>query len=438
MSHFTLGIDMGTTTVSAVLIDEAGQVRWRTTRRNTAGLSSPDSCDALQSPEILLTTAEKIIEDAKVSGFSFRRIGLTGQMHGILYTDASGMACSPLFTWQDRHGNQPFPGEEETCSRLCRIPTGYGVCTFFYHTRLGKIPPQAQNFCTIADYIGMRLCRRTHPMLHSSMAASLGAFSLARGEWDWDKIAGLSLNASLFPQVVSHPAVLGTDREGREIFIAVGDNQASFAGACPEPERSVLLNIGTGSQLSFRSDTLLELPGLETRPFLFHDYLLVGSALCGGRAFALLESFLRSCSAFVSGSPSPSAYEAIDRFLRENAPPKNPPVVRTQFCGTRETPLAKGSIENLTEENFTPQALIYGFLNGIAEELYDFFRPFSQKARENGFQLIGSGNGLRLNPALQKKCADLFGLPFTLSPYPEEAARGAALCCGWKRPVSSN
>ena len=35
------------------------------------------------------------------------RIGVTGQMHGILYLDGEGNAVSPLYTWQDARGDAP-------------------------------------------------------------------------------------------------------------------------------------------------------------------------------------------------------------------------------------------------------------------------------------------------------------------------------------------
>ena len=49
----------------------------------------------------LLTISDFITEDIAV-------IGITGQMHGIVYTDCNGMAISPLYTWQDGRGNLPY------------------------------------------------------------------------------------------------------------------------------------------------------------------------------------------------------------------------------------------------------------------------------------------------------------------------------------------
>ena len=71
---------------------------------------------------------------------------------------------------------------------------------------------------------------------------------------------------------------------------AIGDNQASFLGAAAGEQDVMLVNMGTGGQFSVFSREYLECPGLETRPFP-GGFLLVGSSLCGGRAYAILKTF---------------------------------------------------------------------------------------------------------------------------------------------------
>ena len=62
------------------------------------------------------------------------RIGLTGQMHGIVYVDKEGNCVSPLYTWQDARGSiyagDQIPLTEEIRER-CQIhaASGYGLVT---------------------------------------------------------------------------------------------------------------------------------------------------------------------------------------------------------------------------------------------------------------------------------------------------------------------
>ena len=58
----------------------------------------------------------------------------------------------------------------------------------------------------------------------------------------------------------------------------------------------ILVNFGTGSQISAIIKEYDEISDCEVRPYFDNKYLLVGSALCGGKAYAVLEKFFRSYS----------------------------------------------------------------------------------------------------------------------------------------------
>jgi sedoheptulokinase len=67
-------------------------------------------------------------------------------------------------------------------------------------------------------------------------------------------------------------------------------------------------------------------------------------------------------------------------------------------------------------------------LRGMAEELHQMYDLIREGTGITALRLIGSGNGLRLNPALQDVFRGTFQLPLSLSPFMEEAACGAAMC----------
>ena len=98
----------------------------------------------------------------------------------------------------------------------------------------------------------------------------------------------------------------------------------------------------------------------------------------------------------------------------------------TAFSGTREEPEKRGSIENISTENFTPGNLIRGFLEGMTEELYERYRIIENATGISPKYILASGNGVRRNPYLQKLISRKFGKEFILAQGQEEAARGAA------------
>lgn len=117
--------------------------------------------------------------------------------------------------------------------------------------------------------------------MHVSDASSLGGFDIKNNKFT-DKNPFL-------PETTDTAEKLG-EWHGIPVYTAIGDNQASFIGSgCNDG--CVLVNIGTGSQVSFSVNEPITADGLETRPLSDGKFIAVGSSLCGGRAYAVLEGF---------------------------------------------------------------------------------------------------------------------------------------------------
>jgi len=420
-----LGLDIGTTSICAVVTDGAEELFFCETAQN-------DSGNTVQNPERIWEICTGLLDRAFAACPDIAAIGLCGQMHGVLYLDARGRPVSPLYTWQDESGNAPFHGGGTYAQALAArtghaMASGFGCATLFVHAQKGAIPVGAAQICTIHDWVAMRLCGLGTPLMHASDAASFGLFDLRNLQFDMTAIRAAGLPEALFPAVTADFDALGTHRS-IPVAVAIGDNQASFLGAAREPGRTVLVNVGTGSQCSLATGYVPPEqlpPGAELRPLRGEQYLYVGSALCGGRAFALAKDFFAQCAHFlgmenIAGS---AVYDAMDNLLKENPPPSESRLrVDTRFAGTRRNPLLRGSVTGIGTDNFTPGRLLWGLVEGMARELFEFYGESGQ-ARD---LLVGAGNGLRKNAALRQALEGLFGMPLAIPPHGEEAARGAA------------
>jgi len=426
----TIGIDLGTTTISAAVLDprERRVVESRTIP-NGGFLETGRPWERCQDAAALVRAARELLDGLLETYHDAAAIGLTGQMHGILYLDRAGRALSPLYTWQDGSGEQPcanYPSLTDWIRSVCGVETatGYGLVTCLAHCKAGRLPPDADTVCTIADYLGMVLTGRSRPLLHASNAASLGFFDAGRGAFQREALETLGLNDALLPEVTGRLVSLGA-YHGIPVCVAVGDNQASFLGAAGRAEDTVLVNMGTGGQISLLSKDAFTAPGIEARPFLDGTFLLVGSSLCGGRAYAILERFLRRYVRAATGIDEPQ-YAVMERLARAAADAEDGMRVSTLFRGTRTEPARRGGISNLSEENFTPEGLVYGVLQGMADELHEHYLRIQAGAGLRAKRLIGSGNGLRRNPVLQEVFSKTFQMELSLPPLEEEAACGAA------------
>ena len=116
-----MGIDIGTTTVSIVLTDtETGKQLARETVEHNSFLQSSRPEQKIQDPWQIYEIVRELLAKMQGEHGLPDGIGFTGQMHGMLYVDASGMAVSPLYTWQDGSGEIPLE-DGRTCVEILSL-----------------------------------------------------------------------------------------------------------------------------------------------------------------------------------------------------------------------------------------------------------------------------------------------------------------------------
>jgi sedoheptulokinase len=351
-------------------------------------------------------------------------------MHGILYVDMYGEAVSDLYTWQDERGEIPYAGDY-TYREYLNKSAGYdlvsgiafGSITHFYLQQNHAIPRGAAQFCTIGDYIVMQLCHNKTPLMHISNAAGIGFYRLAEREWDLGGMRKTGIDGSFFPEFTGGYAIAGYTEKSIPVAVAIGDNQASFLGSVKDMEKEILLNFGTGGQISCFSKEIVTGAFLETRPLINDDYLVVSTSHCGGRAYAALENFF-SLALKMAGFDAPPLYDAMEKCIENYKEMPADILVDTAFCGSRSNPLQNGAIHNITLNNFKPENFVHGFLRGIAAELYPAFLLLSKN--RDITKITGSGNTIRKNITFQRMLEEIYDLPLELTVFPEEAACGAA------------
>lgn len=400
-----IGIDIGTTSICGVAIDmKTGELIQSVTKNSNAFMPGVADWEKIQSVEKIMTIATEVLDSIVTDDAAV--IGVTGQMHGIVYVDQHGNAVSPLYTWQDGRGNQPF--ENTTYAGFLGSSTGYGNVTDFYNRQNGLVPDSAVGLCTIHDYFVMRLCGLKAPKIHITDAASFGLFDLKAKQFTFDsgidfvdgyQIAGMYKNIP--------------------VSVAIGDNQASVLSSLAGQDE-LLINVGTGSQVSVVSDAVITARNIETRPFFEGKYLAVGAALCGGRAYALLKDFYKKVLSSVAKVDDAAVYDIMGAFFEEEGEALT---VDTRFAGTRADKTIRGSILDISVDNFTPAALTKGVIEGMVNELYGMYA--SMGVEISG--IVGAGNGMRQNKALIKATEKSFGHPVKIPCHTEEAAFGAAM-----------
>ena len=242
----TLGIDIGTTSVSGVAVDGDGAVAAAVTLAHAADI--PDLAPGVhaQDPMRLMSAVDRVIAELEAQTGAADRIGWTGQMHGVVGVDRALVPVTPFITWRDA---RRFGG---------RVMAEWAA--------EGRVIAACLPICglAIAQRTGRRVIDPT--FLHS---------------WHLEEVAG-KIPPNWLPDM--------------EESSMLGDNQAGVYAARHLYPGCAVMNLGTSGQLSVVEDAPFR-PwhegALERRPYPDGKTLLCRISLVGGLAFADLRDELR-------------------------------------------------------------------------------------------------------------------------------------------------
>ena len=428
MGMVHVGLDIGTTNIAMVVLDlEAGRLLPAISLANPQ-LQTGELYSYAQDPHAIEQAVRALL--AKVSS-PIVSICVTGQVHGILYYDASGLAVSPLYTWLDRRAMEQVDGIDSQQLLLEKtgvlLPSGYGLLAHYANRRLGKVPSDAAGFCGILEYVTSRLVGKPIDKSDPSCLGPFGAFDPISSTFEERVLLEvLGSKEKQFLGSCKPFEVAGYTRDSVAVTYPVGDNQAGFFGLVSDWFRSALVSMGTSGQISLFS-TNTECPSsMELRPFLGQGYLHVGATLTAGKAYEtlhdLIASILRSAGMDISD-------EAVFDLMKKEGKNKGIPgalSVDTRFNGSRKEPNIRGSIGPVNLENLTFGNLVLGTIDGIVDELYQFGLESGQvfAAVES---IVATGSSVRKNLLFREALNRKFNRSTIVAQVDDGAGFGAAL-----------
>lgn len=466
-----LAIDLGSTSLTALALDtgrrapvaveSAANGRETTSPTDRRKGRSEWDLDGMVADAVDL--ARRVVERAG-DGAGFDAIGVTGQQHGCQVLGADGRPAGPHINWQDRRASEPSSTAADAPTYIdlvaerggarregrslprfkrtgCPLDPKHTAALLFRLRADGALADGARA-ATAPDYLVHRLTGGAHA-LDPTIAHGWGVYDVFAGDWDRELAGALGLVEALLPPLAGAARVAGPLAapvaarlglpSGTPVAVASGDHQCSFAGSVARHAESVAVNVGTGGQMSVFVGEPVEPGWLELRPFMQSGYLLASVGRVGGRNFRYLREFVAQAATLgATGTgvdPEPNTvYERL--VAAADAAGEDAGGVRCVplFDGTPADTDERARFEGLSSANFTPGNLARALLNGMARELHDAYRRALALGAGERTILVGSGNGLRLNPILRRELAHLFGHPPVIGTLTEEAAVGAALC----------
>jgi len=261
------------------------------------------------------------------------------------------------------------------------------------------------------------------------MTASLGYEYGLKGGAGGDKFDRLygQMAASRVPD----RTLVGRTPTGVPVWVAIGDNQASFLGAVTSPETSLLVNIGTGSQISVYLEGDDEWVGEEVRPFFDGGCLGVQASPFGGGVYAGLLGLINDVVATFGGGPTPVPYAQVDAMLATERQGSEAWQRRGEArVDVRSADCVLG-LPDLQTASVDIRTLATRMVASMASEIFSITSAWPESLRDRLTTTVAAGNTLRRNPGLRGALAASSGRALTMARLAEEAAVGAALYAGY-------
>ncbi len=271
---YLLGLDLGTSGLKAVLFDETGK------RVLSAGqdypLLQPRNGWAEQDPadwyDAAAAAVRSILEKGNVSAQQIAGVGISGQMHGLVMVDGSGLPLGRAILWCDGRTTQECAEIENALGReaIIRV-TGNPPLPGFTASKIlwvRKHAPEAYCLCSKIllpkDFLRFRLTGTfsTDP----SDASGTNLMDIGRGCWDENILRTLDINPELLPPIVpsfhvaghiSPQAALDTGLlAGTPVVTGAADNIAAAVGMGVVKEGRAFITIGTSGVIFVHSNQM--------------------------------------------------------------------------------------------------------------------------------------------------------------------------------------
>ena len=437
---YLLGIDLGTTHLKVLLIDQTG--------RPVAQAScpypthSPHPGWSEQEPKVWWEKLCEILPQItrKISQTRIAGIALSGQMHGLVLVNSLGEPIRPCLTWIDQRateesqqiqerlgwktlqktvGNRPMP--DFTLPKLLWIQKHEpGI----FQSGLKLLLPKG--------YLRYRLTGEYH--MEVADGSSPLMVDIFKRNWAKEMLEDLGVPSSLLPPLCESTTIVGKiSREaaqetgltpGIPVVAGAGDQQAGALGGGIMEPGIVSATIGTGGQISTTVSTPLMEPGGKLHTFCHcipNRWHLMGAMKTAGLALQWLQRNILD---------KRLSYKQIDEMAAQVSPGSDGLIFLPYLTGERTPhfdPHAKGVFFGLTLDHSSAH-MARSVMEGVTYAMRDSLELFkSIEIPIKEIRLAGGGATSKVWSQIQ---TDIFEAPVLQTPAQDQSVYGAALLAG--------
>ncbi len=427
-----LGVDLGTGSLKAILLNENAQIVAEATRAYSVHAPQPDWAES--KPNDWWTAARAATLELG-HGDEIKAIGFSGQMHGVVLSDANGQALRNAILWADTRSNtelQTYKNLEPASSKRLANPlvTGMaGVSLLWLKGHEPEILKSARWAFQPKDWLRFQLTEQAFG--EPSDASGTLLYDLERDDWAFDVMDSLELPQRLFAPLRGSSEIAGTLssvaasqlglKAGIPVAMGGGDTPMAMFGSGILQPGVVQLSIGSGAQIVAPRDAAIIDTTLRThlyRAVTPNGWYAMAAMQNAGLALEWVRSMLGLDweTAYVEAFAVPSGANGLSflpYLMGERTPHLNPN--------------ARGAWVGLALSH-TRGHLMRAAFEGVAFAIRDGFEALLETGiQAPSLRLAGGGTRVQL---WRQLLADILQRPLYTSEISSASARGAALLAG--------
>lgn len=340
-TRVVLGVDLGTSAVKVVAVDE--DLRLVGESERSYPLHTENGDEAVQDPdEVLQATVDSIAERvgaAAAEGREVAGLSFSAALHTLLATDGDHTPITPALSWADtRASAQAKRIRSEHAPRLV-VETGTPVHPMSPLTKLAWFSENdpdtvraARHWCGLKDHL---LYRMTGSLVTDlSCASAMGMLDLASRDWHGEALRLAGVSAGELPELVAPTATFGLERtfaervglpQGLPVAAGAGDGPLANLGVGAVRHGTAALSVGTSGALRVaRNEPTVDADGRVFCYYVADDLWVTGGAVSNGGKVAQWAADVFGCDvaplmAEAAGVDSGSLL-ALPYLLGERAP----------------------------------------------------------------------------------------------------------------------
>lgn len=437
---YLMGIDLGTSSLKTIIIDETGNVKALSARPYQ--FASPCGGYAEHDPRewwrACCETVREALAACGAPASEVRGVSFSGQMHGAVLLDKDFNVIRPAILHCDARSSVQVEKIKDALGmdkvrELVMNPVYTG---FLLPSLMWVRDNEPENYAKVKyaflpkDYLKFRMTGEVSSD-YSDASATL-AYDIKNNCWSEEILKAVDIPMDIFPKCFGTDEATGTvcEAASRETGLAVttvvaaggGDQVMQGIGNGITGVGGASSNIGTSGQVSFQSNVPILNPALSTNTFCGYKkgrWITMGAIMNAGLSLKWFNSLFETAD-----------YNLINEQVAKVKPGSGGVVFLPYLNGERTphvNPNLSGMFMGVNLNTGRPE-MTRAVMEGVAFALYQCIEVCGNLGLRAD-NMVASGGGARSGPWLQIQ-ADIFNIPLKVADTEEQAGLGSAIAAG--------